>query len=187
MRKADKVYYKYLEQILDEMNTDINPRPVWEDGTPAHSFFITQCSEKYHINKGEFPIPTLRNTGVKTGIREILWIYQKQSNSLSLAREMGVDWWDSWDIGDGTIGLRYGAIVKKYDLMNKLLDGMLNDPFSRRHIIDLWSDVDFELERKGLKPCAFMTQWSITQSNSKNIRFVDVTLNQRKENCAFIQ
>jgi thymidylate synthase len=23
-------------------------------------------------------------------------------------------WWDEWDIGDGTIGQRYGATVKKW-------------------------------------------------------------------------
>jgi thymidylate synthase len=37
-------------------------------------------------------------------------------------------WWDEWDIGDGTIGQRYGATVKKC-LLNTLLDGLKNDPF----------------------------------------------------------
>jgi thymidylate synthase len=36
--------------------------------------------EEYDISKGEFPIPTLRNTAIKTGIKEILWIYQKQTS-----------------------------------------------------------------------------------------------------------
>lgn len=35
---------------------------------------------------------------------------------------MGVTWWKDWDIGDGTIGQRYGATVKRYDLINKLID-----------------------------------------------------------------
>ena len=32
--------------------------------------------------------------------------------------ECGVSWWKPWDIGDGTIGQRYGATVKRYDLIN---------------------------------------------------------------------
>jgi thymidylate synthase len=40
----------------------------------------------------------------KTGIREILTIYQKPTNNIAKMHEMGVKWWDDWDIGDGTIG-----------------------------------------------------------------------------------
>lgn len=178
MRKADSYYLEHLNQILVEDNRDIDPRPKWEDGTPAHSIFITQTSVKYDIDKGEFPITTLRNTAVLTGIKEIFWIYQKQSNDLKLARELGIDWWDNWDIGDGTIGQRYGATIKKYDLMNNLLDGLLKDPFSRRHIIDLWQVDDFK-QSMGLQPCAFMTMWSVRPTKDPNKRFIDVTLNQR--------
>jgi thymidylate synthase len=66
------------------------------------------------ISKGEFPITTLRNTAIKTGINEILWIYQ--DSKLDSAHNRGIMWWDEWDIGDGTIGQRYGATVKKWDI-----------------------------------------------------------------------
>ena len=68
MIKADKYYIENLNQILVEMNTDIDPRPKYKDGTPAHCFFITQVFEKYNLANGEFPITTLRNTAIKTGI-----------------------------------------------------------------------------------------------------------------------
>ena len=114
MIKADKYYIENLKDILDNGSWDENPRPKWSDGTPAHSKFITQVLEKYDISKGEFPITTLRNTAIKTGIREILWIYQKQSNCLKVAREMGINWWEEWNIGDDTIGQRYGATIRTY-------------------------------------------------------------------------
>jgi thymidylate synthase len=174
--KADKYYIENLNRILKEGSWDENPRPKWSDGTPAHSKFITGVFEEYDISKCEFPITTLRNTAIKTGIKEILWIYQKQSNCLKLAREMGINWWDEWDIGDATIGQRYGATIKRYDLMNKLLYGLKNDPFSRRHIIDMYQYNDLN-ETDGLYPCAYSTTWSVRKSNGDY--YLDMTLNQR--------
>ena len=176
MIKADWYYIQNLRKILKEGSWDENPRPKWADGTPANSKFITGVFEEYDISKGEFPITTLRNTAIKTGIREILWIYQKQSNSLVEAREMGINWWDEWNVGDDTIGQRYGATVKRYDLMNKLLNGLKNDPFSRRHIIDMYQYTDLE-ETEGLFPCAYKTTWSVRKVDGEY--YLDMTLDQR--------
>lgn len=176
MNKADKYYIKNLNKIISEGCWDENPRPKYKDGTPAKSKFITQVFEKYDISNNEFPITTLRNTAIKTGIKEILWIYQKQTNSLNIAHEMGINWWNDWNIGDDTIGQRYGATVSKYDMMNKLLDGLKNDPFSRRHIMDLYQYSDFE-QTKGLNPCAFLTIWSVRKIENNFI--LDLTLIQR--------
>ena len=161
---------------ITEGSWDENPRPKWKDGTPAHSKFITGVFEEYDISKGEFPITTLRNTAIKTGIKEIFWIYQKQSNSLKLAREMGINWWDEWNIGDDTIGQRYGATIKRYGLMENLLSGLKNDPFSRRHIIDMYQYHDLN-ETMGLHPCAYSTSWSVRKVNGEY--YLDMTLNQR--------
>lgn len=176
MNKADLYYKQNIIKIFDEKNKDENPRPHYADGTPAYSNFITQVFEEYDINKGEFPITTLRNTAIKTGIREILWIYQDQSNSLKKAREKGIMWWDDWNIGDNTIGQRYGATVKKWDLMNKLLENLEKDPFSRRHIINMYQESDLQ-ETKGLFPCAYETIWSVRKKNDEY--YLDLTLIQR--------
>jgi thymidylate synthase len=176
MIKADKYYIENLNKIINDGCWDENPRPKWADGTPANSKFITQVFEEYDISKGEFPITTLRNTAIKTGIKEIFWIYQKQSNSLQLAREMGIHWWDEWNVGDDTIGQRYGATIRRYDLMENLLSGLKNDPFSRRHIIDMYQYHDLN-ETMGLHPCAYSTSWSVRKVNGEY--YLDMTLSQR--------
>lgn len=176
MNKADRYYIDNLNRILSEGSLDENPRPKYVDGKPAYTKFITQVFEEYDISKGEFPITTLRNTAIKTGIKEILWIYQSQDSSLVTAREFGVLWWDDWNIGDDTIGQRYGATVSKYNLMNELLDGLKNDPFSRRHIINLYQYQDMR-DTKGLHPCAYETIWSVRKING--VMFLDMTLIQR--------
>lgn len=176
MNKADQYYKKNLELILSEGCIDQNPRPKYKDGTPAHTKYISQVFEEYDLTKGEFPIPTIRNTAIRTGIKEVLWIYQRQSSKISDARSLGVNWWESWDIGDGTIGQRYGATVGKWNLMDELLDGLVNDPFGRRHIINLYQYSDLK-ETKGLHPCAYETLFTVREV--EGIMFLDMTLVQR--------
>jgi len=176
MIKSDQYYIQNLNRLISEGSWDENPRPKYSDGIPANSKFITGVYEEYDISKGEFPIPTLRNTAIKTGIKEILWIYQKQTSSLEVAREMGINWWDEWNIGDDTIGQRYGATIKKYGLMDKLLDGLINDPFGRRHIINMFQYEDLT-STKGLFPCAYETLWSVRKDNGGLT--LDMTLIQR--------
>ena len=86
--------------------------------------------------------------------------------------EMGVTWWDEWDIGDGTIGQRYGATVSRYDLINNLIKDIENDPYGRRKIVSLWQEQDLH-ETPGLAPCAFLTIWNVRG------RYLDMMLVQR--------
>lgn len=176
INKADQYYLKNLSEVIFAGSLDENPRPKYKDGTPAHTKFITQVTEKYNIAAGEFPIPTLRKTAIKTGIKEILWIYQKQNSDLFTAHEMGVNWWDEWNVGNGTIGHRYGHTVRRWRIMEQLLKGMEKDPFGRRHIMNLYQYEEFA-ETPGLIPCAYETIWSCRKVN--NDIFIDMTLIQR--------
>jgi thymidylate synthase len=161
---------------MSEGSWDENPRPKYSDGVTAHSKFITGVFEEYDISKGEFPIPTLRNTAIKTGIKEILWIYQKQTSSLRVAREMGINWWEDWNVGDDTIGQRYGATIGRYNLIDRLLKGLIDDPFGRRHIINMFQYHDL-FETNGLYPCVYETLWSVRKGDDGLI--LDMTLIQR--------
>ena len=182
MTKADRYMYDMINQIMTEGYEDINPRPKYADGTPAHTISVNHTYRTYNLSKGEFPICTLRPQAWKTGIKEIFTIYQKPTNNLEEMREMGVGWWDEWDIGDGTIGQRYGATVKRYDLINRLIDDIKNDPYGRRKIVSLWQENDLR-ETPGLAPCAFQTIWNVRNDNHKHLGrgegYLDMMLIQR--------
>ena len=177
MTKADKYMYETIQRIDNEGYKDINPRPKYADGTPAHTFSINHTFRTYDLSKGEFPICTLRPQAWKTGIREIFTIYQKPTNEIAKMEEMGVNWWRDWDIGDGTIGQRYGATVKRYDLINNLIKDIQNDPYGRRKIISLWQETDLR-ETAGLAPCAFQTIWNVRRDDL-NREYLDMILIQR--------
>lgn len=160
MTKADYYMHDMIHRILQRGYKDINPRPKYADGAPAHTLSVNHTFRTYDLSAGEFPICTLRPQAWKTGIREIFTIYQKPTNDIATMHDMGVTWWDEWDIGDGTIGQRYGATVSRYDLINNLIKDIQNDPYGRRKIVSLWQEQDLH-ETPGLAPCAFLTIWNV--------------------------
>lgn len=166
-----------IRSILLYGYKDVNPRPKYEDGTPAHTISLNHRTRSYDLDSGVFPICTLRPIAWKTAIKEILTIYQKPTNKLSEMEAMGVNWWGEWDIGDGTIGQRYGATVSRYDLINRLLDDLKNDPYGRRKVVSLWQETDLR-ETPGLAPCAFLTIWNV-RNNHEGIEYLDMCLIQR--------
>lgn len=172
MNLADKYMVEGIKEILNNGYLDENPRPVYADGTPAHTYSINHVCRKYDLSKGEFPICSLRRIAWKTGIKEIFTIYQKPTNRISEMENMGVTWWKDWDIGDGTIGQRYGATVKRYDLINNLIKDIEKDPYGRRKVVSLWQENDLH-ETPGLAPCAFLTIWNVRG------KYLDMALIQR--------
>ena len=113
MTKADTIFKENIRKILTEGVFSENARPRYKNGKVANSKYITGSFAEYDLSKGEFPITTLRPIAIKSAIKEVLWIYQDQSNSLDILEEKyNVHYWNDWEVGDTrTIGLRFGAVV----------------------------------------------------------------------------
>lgn len=187
MNKADAMFKELSKRILDEGCMDKDPRPRYEDGTPAHTISINHVMQSYDLSKGELPLITLRPIAVKSAIGELLWIYQDASNDLEvLKNKYNITWWDEWDIGDRTIGACYGETIRRHNLMHRLLEDIENNPDGRRHIINMWQEEDFS-EKHGLKPCAYQTVWNVRHgkdSNGNDKDYLDMCLFQRSSDYA---
>lgn len=230
--KADTYLKETIKEILEDGQWDKNPRTRWSDGIPAHSKFITQKVFQYDIAKGEFPITTLRTTALRGSFFDIEAIYIKQTNILEEMHPSIHSWWkdfivDSRDLTviealkneykiqygkempiyrSENIGATYGATVRRYNLMNRLLKGLEENPFGRRHIIDMWQEQQMIDDPKALVPCAYSTLWSVREVNIADaynkimdkveefictpllrdereipIRYIDLTLMQRSQ------
>lgn len=178
LNKFERYLKENIERLAYTGYVDENPRGKYKsDGSPAYSL-ITRGSvfETFDINAGEIPITETRNISITSSIEEVFVIYQDQSNKIEDFEKRNVNWWEDWDIGDGTIGQRYGATVKKYNLMNELLEGLENNPYGKRHLLDLYQYSDLN-ETDGLHPCAFLTMWTVSKFNGE--LFLDLTLVQR--------
>ena len=177
---ADRYFKEALDDILDNgVDTRTLPcadvRTKWKDGEVAHYTYVTNKYFEYDLSEGYFPLISYRPQAWKSAIKEILWIYQDQSNELEILKDKhNITWWNAWESKDrpGTIGQRYGATIKKYDLMNKVLDALKTKGSNRRVIIDMLQYTDLE-ETDGLYPCAYSTTWNVRGE------YLDMLLNQR--------
>ena len=178
MALADTIFKENIKKIMEQGVFSENARPRYKDGNVANSKYITGSFAEYDLSKGEFPITTLRPIAIKSAIKEVLWIYQDQSNSLELLNEKyNVHYWNDWEVGDtGTIGQRYGAVVKKHNIIHKILQQLEANPWNRRNIISLWDYEAFE-ETDGLLPCAFQTMFDVRRVDGDI--YLDATLTQR--------
>lgn len=141
-----------------------------ENRTGIDAISLPQVYFKIDLSKGIMPILGSKFVPFKTAVKEILWIWQKQSNDVRELQEMGVHVWDEWMREDGTIGKAYGYQLKKFDQVNKLIKTLKEDPHSRRMVVTLWNNAD--LDDMALQPCAFETIWNV---------------NKGKLNCTLIQ
>ncbi|MBQ6375968.1 thymidylate synthase [Candidatus Saccharibacteria bacterium] len=135
--------------------------------------------------EAEFPILTSKKVAFKTSTLEMLWIYQQASNDVRWLQDRGIKIWNEWEIAaDGTymgrnineifatthpeepktdfahtIGTAYGWIVKRYDLLNNLIETLRKNPGNRRMIMSLWQNE--WLPTAALPSCVWNSQWNL--------------------------
>lgn len=152
MSAADTQYLHIVENILDHGYLGPN-----RTGMPAYK--LPHQIMQFDLEK-EFPILTTKFVAFKTSVKEILWIWQKQSNDVRLLQQWNCHVWDEWMRPDGTIGKAYGYQLAKYHQVDTLLKSLKEDPQNRRMVVSLWNVED--LPDMALQPCAFLTMWDVT-------------------------
>ncbi|MGN1306985.1 MAG: thymidylate synthase [Faecousia sp.] len=179
MSKADILYRETCEKILSEgvWDTDLDVRPRWQDGTPAHTVKCFGIVNRYDLRE-EFPIMTLRRTYFRSCVDELLWIWQKKSNNV---RDLGSHVWDSWADENGSIGKAYGyqlGVKHRYpegefDQVDRVLYDLKNNPASRRILTNLYNFED--LHEMALYPCAYSMTFNVSGNT------LNAILNQRSQ------
>ena len=177
MSRADQIFVENMKDILANgvWDTNLNVRPHWEDGTPAHTVKKFCIVNRYNLQE-EFPILTIRRTAFKSCIDEILWIWQKKSNNI---HELNSHIWDSWADETGSIGKAYGYQLRQkhiypegeMDQVDRVLYLLKHDPASRRIMTNLYNFQD--LHEMGLYPCAYSMTFNVSGDTLNGI------LNQR--------
>ncbi|MBQ1895493.1 MAG: thymidylate synthase [Clostridia bacterium] len=185
MSYADELFIKMCKDILENgVDTkDEIVRPVWEDtGEKAYTIKKFAVINRYDLRK-EFPALTLRKTGLKSAMDEILWIYQKKSNKIS---ELSTHIWDQWADENGTIGTAYGyTIGEKFmykgemiDQMDYVLKQLKENPFSRRIMTNMYQYKN--LATGALDHCCYSATYNVTKDEDGNL-VLNMLLNQRSQ------
>ena len=179
MSYADLVFINTCNDILEHgyRDNELEVRPHWEDGTPAHTVKKFGVVNRYDLQK-EFPAMTLRRTYFKSCVDELLWIWQKKSNDI---HELNSGIWDAWADEHGTIGKAYGyqlGVKHKYpdgwfDQVDRVLKDLKENPASRRMLTNLFNHHD--LSEMGLYPCAYSMTFNVSGDT------LNAILNQRSQ------
>lgn len=173
MSAWDKIYCQLCENILTNGVQVANRTGIDTIKLPSAHF---------QLNVGEeFPILTTKQLFIRQAVLEMLWIYQAQSNDVRWLQERNVHIWDLWQIDENgdwrdektgevlkhfdpkfanTIGTAYGYIVKRFKLMDRLIDSLKNDVNDRRRVISLWQDE--YLDTAVLPSCVWSSEWDVT-------------------------
>jgi thymidylate synthase len=164
--KADQTYAGMLRQILrdGEVRKD-------RTGTGTIGVFGTQM--RFDLAK-EFPLLTTKSVFWKGVVHELLWFLQGSSNVKSL-QEAGVHIWDEWANADGELGPVYGVQwrdwkgvasngkSRRVDQIDELIVNLVENPFSRRHVVSAWNPLD--LPDQKLPPCHCLFQFHVSNDN----------------------
>jgi len=150
-----KQYLELLEHVLHH-GTSKEDRT----GTGTRSVFGWQM--RFNLNEG-FPLLTTKKVHTKSIFHELLWFLRGETN-ISYLHEHGVSIWDEWADEQGELGPVYGsqwrywvtADGRSIDQITNLIDGIKNNPDSRRHIVSAWNVG--EVDKMALPPCHSLFQ-----------------------------
>ena len=152
MSLYDDKYLSIANDILENGYFDNNR-------TGVSTYKLPHQIMQFNLEK-EFPILTTKFVAFKTAVKELLWIFKDQSNSVKDLQAQNVKIWDEWEMEDGTIGTSYGWVVKKFNQIDKLIDALKNNPQDRRMMLNLLQ-IPY-LDGGALYPCCFLTMWDVT-------------------------
>ena len=187
MSLADKIFIDMCRDIIENGTSTEGEkvRPHWEDGTLAYTIKKFGGVNRDDLSK-EFPALTLRRTGIKSAIDEILWIWQRKSNNI---KDLKPHIWDEWADEEGSIGKAYGyqmAVKHQYkegmmDQVDRVLYDLKNNPYSRRIMTNIY--VHQDLHEMNLYPCAYSMTFNVTKpkEGQGDKLVLNAILNQRSQ------
>lgn len=185
MSIADQIFINMCKDIIENgVSTEGEKvRPKWEDGAFAYTIKRFGVVNRYDLAK-EFPAITLRRTGVKSAMDELLWIWQKKSNNI---HDLNSHIWDSWADETGSIGKAYGyqmGVKHQYkegmmDQIDRVIYDLKNNPYSRRIMTNIY--VHQDLHEMHLYPCAYSMTFNVTREKDSEKLTLNAILNQRSQ------
>lgn len=182
--KSMKAYLELLSHIL-EFGEEREDRT----NTGTLSSFGHQL--KFDLKDG-FPAVTTKSLAWKGVVSELLWFLEGSDDERRLAEirfgkgrehlteldKYSTIWTDNADNQGKELGYINNELEKKLgpvygvqwrdwgglDQIKILLEGIKNNPFGRRHILNAWNVA--ELDNMALPPCHVMSQYYVTKDNS---------------------
>ena len=157
----DHPEYQYLNLVRDIMDNGVRR----EDRTGTGTLGLFGRQIRFDLAKG-FPLLTTKKVHFKSIAVELLWFLRGDTN-VKYLHDNGVSIWDEWADENGDLGPVYGKQWRSWaapdgrviDQMQKLIDNLKANPYSRRHVISAWNPA--EVDDMALPPCHCLFQFFV--------------------------
>jgi thymidylate synthase len=154
-----------LKQYLDMMRHVLEHGDKKTDRTGTGTLSIFGWQMRFALQTG-FPLLTTKKLHTRSIIHELLWFLQGDTN-IRYLKDHGVSIWDEWADAAGELGPVYGKQWRRWqcadggdiDQIAALIDGLKNNPDSRRHLVSAWNPG--EIGRMALPPCHVLFQFHV--------------------------
>ncbi len=154
-----------MKQYLDLLETVLQNGTEKRDRTGTGAISVFGHQMRFDLSEG-FPLLTTKKLHLKSIIHELLWFLKGDTN-VKYLQENGVRIWNEWAGEDGELGPVYGyqwrswptADGRHIDQISQVVEGILNDPDSRRHLVSAWNVG--EIEKMHLPPCHILFQFYV--------------------------
>lgn len=135
-------------------------------GTGTRSIFGWQM--RFDLKEG-FPLLTTKKIHTRSIFYELLWFLRGDTN-IAYLHEHGVSIWDEWADTNGELGPVYGSQWRGWktadgriiDQIAELVEGIKNNPNSRRHLVSAWNVG--EVDKMALPPCHSLFQFYVANN-----------------------
>ena len=157
-----------MKQYLDLLSHIIENGVEKKDRTGVGTISTFGYQTRFDLSKG-FPLITTKKIHLKSVIYELLWFINGDSN-IDFLKNNGVSIWDEWADASGNLGRIYGVQWRSWkknddshvDQLKNLMEGLKNNPNSRRHIVSAWNVG--EIDEMALPPCHCLFQFYLANN-----------------------
>jgi thymidylate synthase len=154
-----------MKQYLDLLDHVLRNGTRKEDRTGTGTINIFGYQMRFSFSEG-FPLLTTKKLHLRSIIYELLWFLNGDTN-IKYLNDNGVTIWDEWADKNGDLGHIYGYQWRSWptyngkniDQISGLIDSIINNPDSRRHVVSAWNVGD--LENMALPPCHVLFQFYV--------------------------
>jgi thymidylate synthase len=160
-------YLRSMKAYLDLLDHLLNSGVVRDDRTGTGTLGCFGYQMRFDLSKG-FPVTTTKKLHLRSIIHELLWFIQGDTN-IKYLKDNGVRIWDDWADENGDLGPVYGYQWRSWpnpdgsstDQITKVIDSIINNPYSRRHVVSAWNP-SF-IDDMALPPCHCLFQFHVSE------------------------
>ncbi len=154
-----------MRQYLKLMQHVIDQGAIKNDRTGTGTYSVFGWQMRFCLQDG-FPLLTTKKLHTRSIIHELLWFLKGETNTRYL-KENKVSIWDEWADKAGELGPVYGKQWRSWatpdgrsiDQIQQLINGLKQNPDSRRHIVSAWNPAD--IDQMALPPCHALFQFYV--------------------------